>query len=94
MLGFNPLIAQTTRESEFGTREEDMSSASTEENGSLSPEREVESEEVILQKLQKDVREMRENLRLQRSRNAGPEGVIYHLCICISFFRVANSNWG
>lgn len=49
--------------------------ASTEENGSLSPEKEVLSDEDLLQKLQKDVRDMRENLRLQRSRNAGPEGV-------------------
>lgn len=71
-----------------------MSTASTEENGSLSPEREVESEEGIFQKLQKDVREMRENLRLQRSRNAGPEGVIFHLCICIPNTCTTNSTRG
>ena len=46
------------------------------ENGShsVSPEIEVEDEEETLQKLHKDVREIRETLRLQRSRNAGPEG--------------------
>ena len=49
---------------------------SAEENGLLSPESEAGSEEDVLQKLQKDVREMRENLRLQRSRNVGPEGVM------------------
>lgn len=54
-------------------------SAST-KSGSLSPESEVLSEEDLLQKLQKDVREMRENLRLQRSRNAGPEGVDTSIC--------------
>ena len=43
-------------------------------NGSVSPEVGVGEDEGGLQKLQKDIREMREGLRLQRSRNAGPEG--------------------
>jgi WD40 repeat protein len=46
---------------------------STEENGSLSAESEAGSEEDALQKLQKDVRDLRESLRLRRSRNVGPE---------------------
>lgn len=67
-----------------------QSTAST-ESGSLSPESEVLSEEDLLQKLQKDVREMRENLRLQRSRNAGPEGVCY-LLVYVAFPCLAVTN--
>nr|CAB43529.1 G protein, beta subunit [Geodia cydonium] len=44
-----------------------------EENGSLSPESEAGSEEESLLKLKKDARDLRENLRLRRSRNVGPE---------------------
>lgn len=44
------------------------------ENGSVSPEVEAEDEDEALQKLQKDVREIRETLCLQRLRNTGPEG--------------------
>ena len=49
-----------------------------EENGSFSPEREAGSEEDALQRLQKDARDLRENLRLRRSRNVGPEGKSTH----------------
>ena len=52
------------------------------ENGSLSPERETGSEEDVLQKLQKDVRDMRESLRLRRSRNVGPEGIKNRIGLC------------
>ena len=52
-----------------------------EENGSLSPESEAGNEEDNLQRLKKDARDLRENLRLRRSRNVGPEG---KFCLTIS----------
>ena len=44
------------------------------ENGEVAHENGEEEADDALQKLLKDSREMRENLRLERSRNAGPEG--------------------
>lgn len=44
------------------------------ENGEVAHENGEEETDDVLQKLLKDSREMRENLRLERSRNAGPEG--------------------
>lgn len=54
------------------------------ENGEVSPENGEEETDDVLQKLQKDCRDMKESLRLERSRNAGPEGeclLCYVLCI-------------
>ena len=49
-------------------------SSNAEDNGSISAESEAGSEEDTLQRLQKDARDLREGLRLRRSRNVGPEG--------------------
>lgn len=56
-------------------------SAEQKVNGSLSPDSSIEmgGGEDALQKLQKDVSDLRENLRLRRSRNLGPEGIALHV---------------
>ena len=52
----------------------EMAEPESREGGEAARENGQVDAEGALQKLLKDSREMRENLRLERSRNAGPEG--------------------